>query len=66
MLFAASSRVRVQGSAVTGSQQRVQLLLAEFEPEALDSMSISAQLQLTRTLVRNLAERLELANTRLK
>ena len=47
-------------------ESAVQLLLAEFEPEALDSMSISAQLQLTRTLVRNLAERLELANTRLK
>jgi hypothetical protein len=47
-------------------ESAVQLLLAEYEPEALDGMSISAQLQLTRTLVRNLAERLELANTRLK
>ena len=47
-------------------ESTVQLLLAEFEPAALDNMSTSAQLQLTRALVRNLAERLELANTRLK
>jgi serine/threonine protein kinase len=41
------------------------LLLAEFEPEALARMSGGAQLQLTRALVRNLADRLVLANTRL-
>ena len=41
-----------------------QLLLAEFDPEALARMTIGAQLQLTRTLVRNLVDRLELANTR--
>jgi len=41
------------------------LLLAEFEPEALSRMSISAQYYLTRALVRNLVDRLELANTRL-
>ena len=40
-----------------------ELLLAEFEPEALAQMSAGAQLYLTRALVRNLAERLELANT---
>jgi len=40
-----------------------ELLLAEFEPEALARMSPGAQLYLTRALVRNLAERLELANT---
>ncbi len=40
------------------------LLLAEFEPEALSKMSIGAQLQLTRTLVRNLVDRLEFANSR--
>ena len=42
-----------------------QLLLAEFEPETLSRMSIGAQLQLTRTLVRNLVDRLELANSRI-
>ncbi|MFM9967890.1 MAG: protein kinase domain-containing protein [Burkholderiales bacterium] len=41
------------------------LLLAEFEPSALDAMSQGAQLQLTRALVRNLADRLQLANSRL-
>ncbi len=41
------------------------ILLAEFEPEALDLMSLGAQLQLTRALVRNLVDRLELANARL-
>ncbi len=40
-------------------------LLAEFLPEALNQMSLGAQLQLTRALVRNLVDRLELANTRL-
>jgi eukaryotic-like serine/threonine-protein kinase len=41
------------------------LLVAEFEPEAIARMSEGAQLQLMRVLVRNLADRLELANTRL-
>ena len=41
------------------------VLLAEFEPPALDKMSLGAQLQLTRALVRNVADRLALANTRL-
>jgi serine/threonine protein kinase len=41
------------------------ILLAEFEPDALDQMSLGAQLQLTRALVRNLVDRLELANARL-
>lgn len=40
-------------------------LLAEFEPEALALMSLGAQLQLTRALVRNLVDRLDLANARL-
>lgn len=40
------------------------LLLCEFEPDALNKMTIGAQLQLTRTLVRNLVDRLELANSR--
>ena len=42
-----------------------ELLLAEFAPDALEKMSLGAQLQLTRALVRNVADRLELANTRL-
>jgi serine/threonine protein kinase len=41
-----------------------ELLLAEFEPEALARMSPGAQLYLTRALVRNLADRLELAITK--
>ena len=41
------------------------ILLAEFAPEALAKMSLGAQLQLTRALVRNLVDRLELANARL-
>jgi serine/threonine protein kinase len=42
-----------------------ELLLAEFEPAALERMSLGAQLQLARALVRNVAERLALANTRI-
>jgi len=41
------------------------ILLAEFAPEALALMSLGAQLQLTRALVRNLVDRLDLANARL-
>jgi serine/threonine protein kinase len=41
-----------------------ELLLAKFRPEAVASMSLGAQLYLTRALVRNLADRLELANSR--
>ena len=41
------------------------VLLAEFEPPALDKMSLGAQLQLTRALVRNVSDRLALANTRI-
>ncbi len=41
------------------------ILLAEFEPVTLDKMSLGAQLQLTRALVRNLVDRLDLANARL-
>jgi len=42
-----------------------ELLVAKFRPEALAKMELSAQLHLTRTLVRNLVDRLDLANTRL-
>ena len=42
-----------------------ELLLAEFEPSALDKMSLGAQLQLTRALMRNVTDRLALANIRL-
>jgi CRP-like cAMP-binding protein len=41
------------------------LLVAEIEPAALEAMSTSAQLHLTRALARNLVDRLALANTRL-
>ena len=42
-----------------------EVIVAEFEPAALDKMSLGAQLQLTRALVRNVVDRLEMANTRL-
>ena len=45
-------------------ESMTRLLLAEFDPEALARMSVGAQLQLTRALVRNLVDRLVLANTR--
>ena len=41
------------------------LLLAKYRPDAVSRMSLGAQLYLTRALVRNLADRLELANSRL-
>jgi eukaryotic-like serine/threonine-protein kinase len=46
-------------------ESMTELLLAEFDPAALDAMSTSAQLHLTRALARNLVDRLALANTRL-
>ena len=46
-------------------ESSTELLLAEFEPAALDRMSLGAQLQLTRALVRNVTDRLALANTRI-
>jgi eukaryotic-like serine/threonine-protein kinase len=45
-------------------ESMTRLLLAEFDPAALGRMSGGAQLQLTRALVRNLVDRLVLANTR--
>ena len=46
-------------------ESHTDVLIAEFEPPALDKMSLGAQLQLTRALVRNVSDRLALANTRL-
>jgi hypothetical protein len=40
------------------------LLLAEFAPAALDKMSLGAQLHLMRAVVRNVTDRLALANKR--
>ena len=42
-----------------------ELLLAKFRPDAVSKMSLGAQLYLTRALLRNLADRLDLANTRI-
>ena len=42
-----------------------ELLLAKFRPDAVSKMSLGAQLYLTRALLRNLADRLELANSRI-
>jgi len=42
-----------------------ELLLAKYRPDAVSGMSLGAQLYLTRALVRNLADRLELANSRI-
>ena len=41
------------------------VVVAEFKPETLEDLSPSAQLHLTRALVRNAVERLALANSRL-
>jgi serine/threonine protein kinase len=41
------------------------VVVAEFQPEILEKLSHSAQLHLTRALVRNAVDRLALANTRL-
>jgi len=46
-------------------ESMTEVVIAEFQPETLDRMSQSAQLHLTRALVRNVVERLALANTRL-
>jgi eukaryotic-like serine/threonine-protein kinase len=46
-------------------ESMTEVVLAEFLPEVLDKMTQSAQLHLTRALVRNVVERLALANTRL-
>jgi serine/threonine protein kinase len=46
-------------------ESMTEVVLAEFLPEILDNMSQSAQLHLTRALVRNVVDRLALANTRL-
>jgi eukaryotic-like serine/threonine-protein kinase len=45
-------------------ESSTEVMLAEFEPAALDKMSLGAQLQIMRALVRNVSERLALANTR--
>jgi serine/threonine protein kinase len=44
-------------------ESMTELLIAEFEPDAVTRMSLGAQLYLTRAVVRNLVDRLELANT---
>jgi tRNA A-37 threonylcarbamoyl transferase component Bud32 len=41
------------------------ILIAEFQPETLEKMTHQAQLHLTRALVRNVVDRLVLANERL-
>jgi len=41
------------------------VLIAEFEPETLEQMSAQAQLHVTRALVRNVVDRLVVANQRL-
>ena len=47
-------------------ESATELLLAEFDPATLSRMSVGAQLHLTRALVRNLVDRLEVANTRMR
>ena len=61
MAYILSGSMRRQATVLAAKD----LLLAEFKPEALARISLSAQLQLTRALARNLVERLALANTRL-
>jgi tRNA A-37 threonylcarbamoyl transferase component Bud32 len=61
--FGEMAYIREGGAPRSATIESVsELLLAEFEPEALARMSLGAQLYLTRALVRNLTDRLELAN----
>ena len=46
-------------------ESMTEVVLAEFERDALESMSVGCQLHFTRALVRNLVDRLALANSRL-
>ncbi len=46
-------------------QALTDLIIAEFEPATLETMSLEAQLHLARALVRNVVDRLALANTRI-
>ncbi|HEY6822712.1 MAG TPA: serine/threonine-protein kinase [Burkholderiales bacterium] len=46
-------------------QAMTEVIVAEFEPETLEAMSLEAQLHLMRALVRNVVERLALANSRI-
>jgi hypothetical protein len=46
-------------------QAMSEVIVAEFEPETLEAMSLEAQLHLMRALVRNVVERLALANARI-
>ena len=46
-------------------QAMTEVIVAEFEPETLEAMSLEAQLHLMRALVRNVVERLALANARI-
>lgn len=46
-------------------QASTDVLVAEFDPETIEKMSHQAQLHLTRALVRNVVDRLVLANERL-
>jgi CRP-like cAMP-binding protein len=58
----------IRGGAVPRNatvNSATELLLAKFRPDAFSKMSLGAQLYLTRALARNLADRLELANTRI-
>ncbi len=45
-------------------ESMTELVLAEFEQEALEKMSVGAQLHLMRALVRNLGDRLAFSNAR--
>jgi serine/threonine protein kinase len=46
-------------------QALTDLIIAEFEPETLETMSLEAQLHLMRALVRNVVDRLAMANSRI-
>ena len=46
-------------------ESATELLLAEFDPGTLAKMSLAAQLHLMRAIVRNLVDRLEVANSRM-
>ena len=63
--FGEMAYIRGEGERHASVESMTEVMYAEFPSEALDRMSDSCQLYFMRALVSTLAERLELANSRL-
>mgnify|MGYP003337537233 CR=1 FL=1 len=63
--FGEMAYIRGEGERHASVESMTEVMYAEFPSEALDRMSDSCQLHFMRALVSTLAERLELANSRL-